>query len=334
MAVEINGKVYRNLPEQVKKNQEDIESLGSTSLKGGEGPDTVVQKVENPYEEEPAPAENEATIGWAVAFGKSNKSTNYAAFTTGTRNENNGDSALVAGVDNEVSASGFASFTVGRGNENNSESSIVGGYYNTSASNVGENLVVGTLLQANNDNQHIIGTANELKTGLRFAVGNGTYGIDPETYEPINIVRKNALEVYKSGNVEIPDGNLSVSNGSLFANDTITTNGKVIALGGFANMLNEKMLDCSGTFIIAEKDISCRGALKDSANYTRLTLDATSTLNASLVPNASNTRQLGGAGAQWKELWVRDIKNINNKSVSVDDLAALIAYAKAQGWIS
>ena len=32
MAVEINGKVYRNLPEQVKKNQEDIESL-DTKLK-------------------------------------------------------------------------------------------------------------------------------------------------------------------------------------------------------------------------------------------------------------------------------------------------------------
>ena len=33
MAVEINGKVYRNLPEQVKKNQEDIESLEASSVR-------------------------------------------------------------------------------------------------------------------------------------------------------------------------------------------------------------------------------------------------------------------------------------------------------------
>ena len=337
-----------------------------TNIEDGSALQSIIQKVGNPESATPAPDANIASQWWAAAFGKSNESTNYASFTTGTRNENNGDSALVGGVDNEVSAYGFASFTIGRGNVNNSESSIVGGYYNTSASDVGENLVVGTLLQANNDNQHIIGTANELKTGLRFVIGNGTYGVDPQTYEPINIIRKNAFEVYKNGNVKIPEGGLYASNGILDSSGTkqleATTNG------------------AKATTLLVS-------TIKDTSNYDRFILGGTTTVNASLVPNESNIRDFGSSSAYWNNTYLRYVyttsikdsggterigvstggtvtitghispdnsntRNIGTSSkvykevftmklcdnasneVSLADLKALITYAKAQGWIS
>lgn len=216
-----------------------IEMLGDSDIStlidyisSGSSDNTFIQKVGNPEDLETPPEENVASQLWASTFGKSNKSTNYASFTTGTRNENNADSAFVTGVGNKTTFYGMCSLTFGEGNVNASRDSLVGGYYNISASDIEGNLVVGTLLQANNDNQHVIGTANELKTDLRFAIGNGTYAIDPETYEPVNVIRKNAFEVYKNGDIRIPEGKIYVYGGLMDANGTkrfeVNTSGQAI----------------------------------------------------------------------------------------------------------
>lgn len=253
---------------------------------------TFIQQVGNPenLSVDDAPAENIASQWWASAFGKSNKATNYASFVCGTRNENNGDSAFVTGVGNITTNYGMCSLTFGEGNQNASRDSLVGGYYNTSSYDVNANLVVGTLLQANNDNQHIIGTANELKTGLRFAIGNGTYGVDPVTWDPINIQRKNALEVYKSGKVAIPEGGLYVRDGLLDSAGTkqleATTNGAK-----------------ANNILVA--------TIKDSANFDRFTLGGTTTVNASLVPNTNNSRDLGAEGTNWNKAYINKVYTDN-----------------------
>lgn len=52
------------------------------------------------------------------------------------------------------------------------------------------------------------------------------------------------------------------------------------------------------------------------------------------TPQLSNIRDLGSTNAKWKNLYLGGNITDGTNSVSVADLAALITYAKAQGWIS
>ena len=53
-----------------------------------------------------------------------------------------------------------------------------------------------------------------------------------------------------------------------------------------------------------------------------------------ITPDSSNTYDLGRSGLLWKDLYLSGVLTDGTNSVNIEDLANLIAYAKAQGWIS
>lgn len=176
-------------------------SFAQGILESGDSENSLVQKSVIPDEEF---NNNVASQWWAASFGRNTKATNYSSFATGTRTINNGDSALVGGVENEVKEAGMASISTGVGNINEGRSSIVAGednritagargsltvgHNNTSDSsggvtggkhndNHGDNsLCVGECLKTNWKNKNVVGVYNnDDDTGdyKYFVVGNG-----------------------------------------------------------------------------------------------------------------------------------------------------------------
>lgn len=61
----------------------------------------------------------------------------------------------------------------------------------------------GTGTEAEYDNQHVVGTFNDNKSGTLFEVGNGYVQIDHGQAE---VIKQNAFEVYEDGNFSMDDG--------------------------------------------------------------------------------------------------------------------------------
>ena len=58
------------------------------------------------------------------------------------------------------------------------------------------------------------------------------------------------------------------------------------------------------------------------------------TMDGKIAPSANNSFDLGTSTNAWKNFYIAGDISDGNNSVNVADLAALITYAKGQGWIS
>lgn len=57
-------------------------------------------------------------------------------------------------------------------------------------------------------------------------------------------------------------------------------------------------------------------------------------IGGNLQPSNDNDRNLGTSSKRWKNAYLSGQLSDGTNSVSIADLAALITYAKSQGWIS
>lgn len=202
--------------------------------------------------------------------------------------------------------------------------------------------------------------------GMTIDLTDGTWVIDTETMVDLDSAQiipgtktikdkidfKSSDDTYKARMRMDTNGSFYISQGTNVFSDTMAISSSrvgAINLRPLSNNLydlghatfNWKDLYLSGKAYIGNTDLS----ISKDPNDTRLFLNVGGTsklrigasqtvIQGNFVPDTTNYYNLGTSSLMWKDIYLAGSLKDNTNSVNVADLAALIAYAKAQGWIS
>lgn len=324
MAVEIDGKTYRNLPEQVEENANNIQylldliaSMGNIMRYKG----SVATYADLPTED------NQIGDVWNII----DTGNNYA--WDGEAWDEIGSSIDLSGYpekaqDETITGQWTFQNTLKTTLSTSSPTWNFTGYgasgldiiYSDNSKGL---KLTATLLRPQNDNDMSLGNSSYTFKDLylsgtayasNFTATNTTTSIDwgfsSNQYSNMQFERNSVGMFSMSSFAFFPNSNNSRDLG------TNTLGWKDLYLGGDIYLGSGKRILCTGV------------------EQVRFYNSGVFFAQDICAPANNTTKNLGRSGYEWNDLYLKGVLTDGTNSVSVADLANLIAYAKAQGWIS
>ena len=318
MAITINGKIIRNIPEQVGKNKRDINELILSIPTYGK---SIELEMDSNYV-------ITLTLKDAEGHALSHASVDLpleATVVDGRYDDDTKELILVLQNGNEISipVAGLISGLASTGSENNFTAL--------------QKFAAGIELKASalSGDYRVVSTDNQT---LSFI------------YWDNNAVASKPLTLYKNGNVDI---GAVLKAYSITSTGTLYLNGgrRPIEMGGTIRpTYNDSDIGVSSGN--TWRDIYLSGDLKSGTNYmtinnlygnfaiyrnNELMQDwgyGESSIAGTLRPRGNGIYDLGFNNMRWKDIYLSGNLSNGTDTATVEDIAALITYAKAQGWIS
>lgn len=188
------------------------------------------------------------------------------------------------------------------------------------------------------------GVAININNSTKFLIREGTTYINNNLYplsdgtRDIGTNGASFKNIYLSGDINIGSGKIWY-NGSLFVNDDLSPSNSSISLGKTSYPWNDLHLGGS-VYVENAATVYSKSGGSPAISFT---INPWYIYAYNIAPIAENSSSgnylLGGSSRRWGTIYGVDANISGNitdgaNSVSVADLAALITYAKAQGWIS
>lgn len=166
----------------------------------------------------------------------------------------------------------------------------------------------------------------------------GTTEIDLSSYVDLTSAQTITGVKTFSNDIKVNTSIIKEDNGSLFLQGA----SGVIKLNGTTRPTTNGTRDL-GNSSYCWKDLYLTGKIQWSSNtYTYLDNNGNFNIwngagsvriNTNFRPDSDNSRSMGNSANRWKDLYIGGSITDGTNSVAVADLAALITYAKTQGWI-
>lgn len=337
--IKINGKYIRNIPEQVGKNKRDIFEL-----------DTDLSALEVKVNEALAGVFHYK--GSVATYGDLPSSNNevgdvYNVLDTGKNYAWDGsawddlgglvDLSNYVTLDTEQTITGEKAFTAKN-------------RFSTIKATEGQNFTI----------YRPDGTTPALSIGTNDGITKSNYSIYPESNNTKNLGGSSLAwkDLYLAGNINIGGSYISANvNGGV---EMGYNNQAYLVMYTYGIYVNSGITPLAnnthdlGTSSLAWKDIYLTSFVKVNSNSKDLAIGLNDSgtfrleydngwlveaaniynmsINCNLVPNGN--RNLGSSSLKWDNIYLANNLTNGTDSVTVADLAALITYAKAQGWIS
>lgn len=320
MAVEIDGKTYRNLPEQVEENANNIQAILDTIASMGNimrYKGSVATYADLPTED------NEIGDVYNVV----DTGNNYA--WDGEAWDEIGSSIDLSGYPEKAqdeTITGQWTF------QNTLKTTLSTSYPTWNFTGYGASgldiiysdnskglKLTATLLRPQNDND--------------MSLGNSSY-----RYKDLYLSGK----TYFSGDTSIYQSNKNVFFQLGNADAYAMYGSAFVGVGGNKNLgtASNSWVDIYLTGAIIAKNTSTTITWGFSSNqyqnmqFERNSVGMFSMSSSAFFPNSNNARDLGTNSLRFRDAYINRNISDGTNSVTVEDLANLIAYAKAQGWIS